>query len=92
MVQFSVVGCLFCYLFVTQIIMFCFCSPYDLHVDEFAELWADYEHECKTTITVGRMDISCIADNIVHKRHMAVIQLTGMHRFLLSACRVCVPK
>jgi len=47
-------------------------------VDKFAELWMTCEHECKATVTTGRMEISRIVDNIVNKCHMAVIQITGI--------------
>jgi len=56
-----------------------FFSPFELDVDKFAKLWAACEHECKASVTSGKMEISGIVDNIVNKCHMALIQVTGMH-------------
>jgi len=55
------------------------CSPYELEMDKFAELWASYEHECKATVATGRMEFSVVVDNIGKKCHMASVQVTGMY-------------
>ena len=57
-----------------------FCSPYELDMDKFAELWAAYEYESKATVATGRMEISVVVDTIGNKCHMTSVQVTGMYR------------
>jgi len=62
----------------------CFFRPCELQVDGFAELWTAYEHECKATVTTGRMETSDIVDNIVNRCHLTVIEMTGMCCFAVG--------
>ena len=55
------------------------CSPYELEVDKFAELWTAYEHECKATVAIGRMEISVVVDNIANKCHMTSVRVAGVY-------------